>query len=159
MKPLTVAIVKSGLVPPDVLGELRRWGLPVEVEGNLELLSTAEDVVAYIQDALEGEDLVQLRDTDLDIIHKYITGQQAGKLHVETDGTKSNIAVSYCRTDMGHYVIPWRSESIKELITDPNTYLKTAEGKVYFRDARELFFGGHKTFMVCEPSQETHNGT
>lgn len=155
---VTLAVIKSGLVSKDTLRELNHWGLPIEMIEENEVLDTPEAIVGRIQEALEGEDLVKIRDTDLDVLRCYLTCQKQGMLRVAGDDGVANVEVSYCVTPMGEYVIPWRSESIREYMTDPNTYLKADGGKVGFSDVRELFFGEHKAFMVCTPVSVSATG-
>lgn len=149
---VTLAVIKSGLVSKDTLQELNHWGLPIEMVEATEVLDTPEAIVGRIQEALEGEDLVKIRDTDLDVLRCYLTSQKQGMLRIAGDDEAANIEVSYCVTPMGEYVIPWRSESIREYMTDPRTYLKVDGSKIGFSDVRELFFGEHKAFMVCTPA-------
>jgi len=160
-KSVSLAVIKSGLIPESVIQELNRWGLPIEMVEEGEILNTPEAIVNRIQEALEGEDLVRIRDTDLDILRCYLSEQKQGILRVAGDNETANVEVSFCVTPMGEYVIPWRSESIREFMTDPRTYLKTDGKKIGFSDVRELFFGEHKAFMVCTPIKEKEgpNGT
>jgi hypothetical protein len=153
-KPVTVAVVQSGLVPPEVLSEMSRWGLPVEMVEEKDVIKTHEGVVARIQEALDGEDLVQLRDTDLDMIRHYLTEQQVGKLHIGTD----KFDVYFCRNRLGEYIIPWKSEGVHDLMLDPDTKLTYRDKDLkrrtaYFSDVRELFFGDNKAFMVCTAAE------
>jgi hypothetical protein len=163
-KVLTVAVVETGLIHPDVLSEMMRWGLPIDIVEAKQVVKTSDEVVERIQEALEGEDLVRLRDTDLDIIRYYLAQQRPGVLHVEEDQDNiANFSVHFCKTKLGEYVIPWRSEGVYGFIVDEKTYLTfqetNSEGKkqrvkVHFRDVRELFFGDTKAFMVCVPVEE-----
>lgn len=160
---LTVAVVETGLIQPEVLDEMRRWGLPIDVIESNEVAKSPDEIVERIQEALEGEDLVRLRDTDLDVIRHYLNQQRPGKLHVGIEEDSSSFSVFFCLTKLGEYVIPWRSESIYTLMLDEGTYLSFAEvdssgknkrRKVHFKDVRELFFGDTKAFMVCTPVEE-----
>ena len=149
---LTFTVIKSGLVSSDVLSEIQRWGLPVEFVEESKVLTDHTEIVARIQEALEGEDLIETRATDLDVLHKYLGNQQSGRLYVDDGEEQTNFPITYCLMDMGSYVFPWRSEGIMELMTNGRTYLEAEGGKVYFQDVRELFFGEHKAFMVCAAS-------
>jgi hypothetical protein len=72
----------------------------------------------------------------------------------DNPGKTVGIPVEYCKTRLGEIVIPWTSESINDTILDDRTYLKpVGEDRIYFADVRELFHGGHKAFMVCEPAK------
>lgn len=152
------AAIKAGIIPDEILDEMRRWGLPVRfvVYEDVQMLNSPEEVVRCIRDALESEEIVETRDTDLDILHRYLTQQKKGSLHIEDGEASANTSIFYCVTDLGEYVIPWRYESVRELILDPKSYLRDDSGKkVHFQDVRELFYGGIKAFIVCEPVKET----
>lgn len=156
---LSVVLVKTGLVDSNVLAEFKRWGLPLEFREDVQGCSTAEEVVSHIHDYLESDIRVKLRDTDLDILQRYIQTQHPGRLHYRgPNDEKLSVDVHFCITDLGEYVIPWRSESIQDLMLESTTSLRftpkdSSDRKtVYFTDVRELFFGEHKAFMVCEPS-------
>jgi hypothetical protein len=162
IKPVTLAVVRSGILSPDFLQEVSRWGLPIEfvqVEEK-DILKNAEDVIAHIREALESDDQIRVRDTDLDILQQYLSGQRQGRLFVKAELESGEFPTSYCVTKMGEYAIAWRSESIFEVMTDPDTYLKITEDgrtkKIGFSDVRELFFGEHKAFMVCTPQERTN---
>lgn len=149
----TIAAIKTGIVPVETLEEMRRWGLPVRfIEDNTPAaLSSPREVVDRIREALESEDLIETRDTDLDILQHYLANQRRGLLHLQGEDSSATTPVYYCVTEFGDYVIPWRYESMKDLLLDPKSYLKDESGtRVYFRDVRELFFGGTKAFIVCE---------
>lgn len=156
MKTLTLAVVKAGILDPGTIAEINRWGLPVEFVEEDKLLTSHDEVVAKIQEALESEDIVQTRSTDLDILNEYLQNQEQGRLHIhDTDtGKKASFSISFCRTTMGEYVIPWRAEAISDLMVNASSHLKVKDTKkrVYFQDVRELFFGEHKAFIVCTPS-------
>lgn len=159
--PLTVAILKSGLISPAALAEFRRWKtidlpeeLPVIAEG-------LEQVAQSLASALEGDGLVISRETDLDILKQFLDTQRQGNLHVEiyredvTEDTDADISISFGITPLGEYIIPWRSESIVAELTNGFCYLD-APGieRVFFAGVRELFYGDHKAFMVCVPRRE-----
>jgi hypothetical protein len=110
-----------------------------------------------IRRAIDSEGYVLTRETDLEVLRHYLSGQQQGLLHVEvfhkdpTIESSADIPVVFARTPLGEYIVPWASESIADEMTNGITYLTTSGGKVQFSSVRELFFGDHKAFMVCEP--------
>jgi len=149
-KPVTVAMLGTGLIPKEMLVEMQHWGLPVKfMEIPSAVLETPEQVIDYIRQAVEGDDAVKIRDTDLDVLAHYLKDQRSGKLYVydpESDSTAST-AVIYSVLPSGRYVIPWTEESISDLLTYPRSYLKVGADKVRFDDVEELFFGGVKAFI------------
>lgn len=158
MKPIAVAVVRAGLVDSDVLAEFKRWKLPVQLVEEDQVLSNPRQIVDLIQNALEGEEQVRINETDLDLLVRYLDPRhrKEGTLIIKTEEGKSSFKVTFCVTTMGEYAIPWVSESISDLILREGSYLrfKNLEGeneKVTFMDVREVFFGDHKSFMVCVP--------
>jgi len=147
-KEISEAVIRAGLVGTETLAEIRRWGLPLEVDENaVEHAESADDALDLLRDALESEDLVTIRDTDLDIMRVYLRKQERGRLVIKG----SPIPVSFCRLITGEYAIPWMSESITDTMVDGETHLKVRRKKVYFCDIREVYFGETKVFMVCRP--------
>jgi len=161
MKPIAVAVVRSGLVDPAVMEEIRRWGMPVELVSADKVLEDPRQIVDLIQNALEGDDQVKISETDLDLLTRFLDPKyrREGTLVVKDGDQKATSKVMYCTTPLGEYAIPWMSESIGELMTNGGTYLryKTGEGDneyIKFQDVREVFFGDQKAFMVCLPSAD-----
>ena len=169
MKPLTLAVMRAGLIEPSVISECQRWGIiprgvQVEVEENPDL------AIEGIQQALDAEDQVRVQMTDLDLLHFYLDkkNQRTGSLTVITEpgnlAHKTTKTVVYAtrifsrtlskRPDR-QYIIPWVSESIIDIMTNGLTYLRTEDKKrVYFGDVTELYFGDAKAFMVCTGTEE-----
>lgn len=157
MRPVSVAVVRTGVISKEMLAELQRWGLPVDVlmEEDVVEVTTPQQVVDIICDALDAHDQTAIRESDLEIIKVWLNpeNQQKGRLQLPLDGRKSNLTVTFCRTKMGEYVIPWNSESLADLLLTVESQLRYEEDgvkkSVHFLDVRELFVGDHKAFMVC----------
>lgn len=161
MTALTTAILEAGLVGEDVLAEMKRWG--VQFDWNGVTVDDLPKVLEKIRDALESEDTVELRGTDLDILGLYLVSKVPGRLILPDSktGRTHSLAVEYCVTTLGEYVIPWTSEDIRDLLLDPKTYLRLAKQpgqdkptKITFSDTRELFFGNRKAFVVCTAAKK-----
>jgi hypothetical protein len=157
MRPLSVAVVRAGIVPEGALGEFKRWGLPVELVSEEKMLSSPEAVVNVIMDALESEDQVRTRDTDFDTLKRYLDPRFSiqAKLHLDDgEGEKSTAKITVCKTCMGDFAIPWRGDSVAELVTNGLTYLSYEEEgqkhKVLFTNVEEMYLGEHKVFMICK---------
>ena len=156
MRPLGTAVIRSGLVPPETLVEMRRWGLPVQVVEADEIIEDPDAVVRVIQDALESSEQVRMQDTDLDIVQRWVDpeNQVEGKLVIKaSDGAKSTVKVVFCWTVMKEVAMPWRSESITDLLLEPDCHLLYTDEagvkhKLFFTDARELYIGDTKAFVV-----------
>jgi hypothetical protein len=152
-KPVTKAVMEAGLVKESTVEQLRRWGL-LNTAAERKNIESMQQVVDSLREAMEGEDAVAMRATDLDLIRQYLSSNKKGRLHVpaDEDGKMATLTVEYSVTKMGTYIIPWTSESIKDLLLHEKTYLKTAEGlKVRFAYINELYYGDRKAFVVCAP--------
>jgi hypothetical protein len=149
MKLLTRAVLKAGLISPAQLQEMKRISPVIDPEAEVQDPVPLDLAVKYIRDALESEEYVLIRETDLEVLRQYTQSVQKGTLRI--DGI--DIDVSFGKTKLGEFIIPWISASISEYMTQPTTWLMV-EGadKTYFRDVRELFFGEQKAFMVCMPA-------
>lgn len=162
MKPVAFAVVKSGLVDPAAIEELRRWGMPVELVATDAVIDNPRQIVDLIQQALEGDE-VKITETDLDLLTRFLDPRhrREGVLVVKDGDQKSTSKVMFCTTTIGDYAIPWVSEGISDLMTNGQTYLRVKNEAgdnehIKFQIVREVFFGDHKAFMVCSP-QEASN--
>lgn len=161
-KPVTAAVLRTGLLSDSVLEEVKRWGFRLKIKDeddveDDEILETAEEVIECLRDAIESDDNVKLRDTDLDVISHYLTNQEHGHLvmYDPSIGRTRRTAVTYAVLPNKSYAIPWKDESIRDALVDDRSYLRTASGKhVKFDDVEELFFGGIKAFVSARPMKE-----
>ncbi len=160
MRPIAHAVIRTGLIPEDTMIEIRKWGLPIEFVQSSQVLENAQSVAAVIQDALESADQVAMRDTDLDILNRFLDPKQQmkGTLVLKDGDQKGSVDVLFCLTGLKEYAIPWTSDSIFEMMLNGETYLRYTDKdgskvKVFFVGGRELFFGDRKAFMVCEPKE------
>jgi hypothetical protein len=155
-KPVTVAVLRSGLVPESVLNELQHWGLPVTFtdERSTPVLNTADDIIECIRDAVESDITVKMRDTDLDVLTIYLKHHfQAHLVFLDVETNKNKrVSCTYAVLPSGNYVIPWNAEDISELLLDPKSFLRDVHGKhIKFENVEELFFGGRKAFISARP--------
>ena len=165
MHSIASAVVKSGLLTPEVLAEFKRWGFsitePVPVE---EPFARPEDVVQAIESALQSEDLIITRSTDLEAANNFLRTAQTGQLHVvcavegEPD-TSAEIECLFGRTLLGDYILQWHAESIEEFLTNGKTFLidDARACAVFFARVQEVFFGKTKAFLICTPRREPHD--
>lgn len=155
MSKLTEIILRAEILPPSTLAEMKRWGFPVTDPKTSEYSAemTAESLSRSIASAIEGEGYVLMRETDLGAITQYLHTMKDAVLHVVMgDGSSSNVEVSVGRTPTGEWILPWRDDDITDILTNGETYLRSDKKRIYFSQARELFYGQHKAFIVCTPS-------
>lgn len=169
MNALAVAAVNAGLIDKVLLEEFRRWKAPIEIPDTLpEPPTTVEEAAAAIEEVLQSESFVLTRETDLEIFRQYMKTQTVGNLHVEIPAdpeaplglevTTADFQVTFGKTAIGEFIIPWRSESIRQEMTNGMTYLLVEDppsalmNKIFFKDTREVYYGDTKAFMVCSPS-------
>jgi len=157
MRPVAKAVIRAGLVPPDVLAQMQKWGVDVEPVPEDQILDSPDKIVAHIQEALESKAQVEITETDLDILHRYLDSakQKQGRLHLRDGEDKTVAKVSFCVTQMGDFAIPWLDEANPDMFINGESFLRYKEGDesrdVYFIDMRELHFGDRKAFVVCTP--------
>jgi len=158
MNPLTVAILRSGLVDKKVLQQLERWGHALPPVTPVELPAGEDGAVVLsqmLEDALGGEDLVAVRTQDLDAIERYLATVRPGTLHLELGEVPTEIPVMFGRTVAGDFLLPWRGETLSEEMVKPTTRLtwldEGGEHVERFALCDELYVGLVKVFMVCSP--------
>jgi len=150
-----LAVVASGIVERAALEELRRWGLPVDEVDDVKALHL-EEAAARVRDALESEGYILVRETDLAVFEQFAQTMCQGVLHIvldnEVDPKDNDLQVTFGRTPLKEYILPWKSTGIADVLTNGMTYLVDEGSRVYFREVRELFFGETKAFMICAPA-------
>lgn len=160
MRPLAKAVIRAGLVDESVLSELKRWGCPIETSADGEAIEDPDLVIRVLQDALDSYEQVRLQDTDLDIVQRWVDpgNQVEGRLTMIDDELRATRKVIFCWTVMKEIALPWNADSIVDLLTNGETHLKyedeLGKHKVYFSDARELYIGDTKAFVVCSIYRE-----
>ena len=126
MRPLGLAAIRAGLVSQDSLDELSRWGLlPRDIDEPI--VSSPEQAVILIQEALEAEDQVRLKKTDLDVLNVFLEekNQKKGRLviHDPDTGEKASKTVTFCLLPGKRYLMPWQSDSSLDLLVNGSSYL------------------------------------
>lgn len=158
MHPITAAVLKAGLISPEQLREMKRISPVIDRTAEVSSPVDLELAAKIVEDALESEQYVIVRETDLEAVRQYVETATTGILHLEADDKSTDLEVTYGRTPIGEFIIAWKSEGIAEMMTNGLTYLVVPGGpgpgllRVFFQDVRELFFGEQKAFMVCRPS-------
>ena len=154
MQELTRLVVRAGILDDTQLAEFRRWGLlddntPAKIEPK-----TAEQFVTEVEKALEDRDMILVRETDLEAVQFFIQNNREGSLHLEVadPAINTDVPVRYSTNLLGEYIFPWMGENMLTVLVNGLSYMSTPEGKVFFCDARELFYGEIKAFIVCKPS-------
>ena len=154
MNPIAAAVLRTGLLSPQVVDELRRWGTPLDDVSNIQGQSP-DQVAAKIRETLESEHYVLVRETDLAVLGQYLTTATTGTLHLVLDDDATledtDVPVTFGKTPLDEYIFAWMSSSIVDVLTNALTYLETGATRVYFGQVRELFFGETKAFMICTP--------
>jgi hypothetical protein len=157
---VTRTVIESGLIEQDTLKELRHWGAPIPTCTPTELPDPML-VPSLIEHAMQQEEYVTIKETDLEILQQYLKTQQPGLLYIDGSGVDqqdSYIEVTFGRTLLGEYILPWQTgKDLVDLITLPSNFLlcqnpKVESGqatRVYFKDARDLYYGDQVAFVVC----------
>lgn len=158
MKTVTEAVLKAGLIDENTLAEMKRMSPVIDRDAVTEAPKDLETAGNFIADALESDGYVRVRETDLEAVRQYIDTAKRGILHLAAQVTQENdepvltetdIEVTYGTTPLGDYIIAWQADSIAAMMTNGLTHMRIDGRSVYFKDARDLFFGKQKAFMVC----------
>ncbi len=157
MTPLTNAVLKAGIVSPEMLKEMQRFNPGLKEAHASETPVDLETASSLIVSALNSEEYVLVRETDLEAVRQYLATMRGGLLHLDTGEQNTDIDVSFGKTKLGEYVIAWTSESIEQMMTNGLSYLVEDDKRVFFKDVRDLFFGDQKAFMVCVASSVEDN--
>jgi hypothetical protein len=143
-------VQQAGLVEKDTVQELRRWGAPIPVPPASSPEIPAEIAPSLIERAMQDEDFVQVKETDLEVLKQYLTTQEIGTLKLEMmDGKREAIDIVYGKTPLGEYVIPWTEGRIADLLEDCLVHLHIPDkGWVSLKNPRELYYGDRRVFTL-----------
>jgi hypothetical protein len=162
MSPMTQAVLKAGIITPNMLREIKRFSVTLDPDAQVESPKELEHAAQIIATAMEEAGYTTVRETDLDVLRQYMETATDGTLHLEAGEEPMSIEVTYGKTKTGEYIIAWNSESIEDSLTNGMTHLIVWTGKyekVFFQDVRELWYGEKKAFMVCVPREsDVHGG-
>jgi len=148
------AVLKTGLISKETLAEMKRFSPVIPTDAETEEPKDLDTCATIIATAIESEGYVVVRETDLDALKQYFETSTAGVMHVEDEGVVTDFNVTFGKTKLGEYIIPWRGESIEALLTNGSSFLQSAGVRVFFDRVRELFFDETKAFMICHASTE-----
>lgn len=154
MNELSLATLKSGLIDPRVLTQVRGWGVPVPEVSPAEV-TKLQDITAALEYALQEEDLVVVKVTDLDLVGRYLATQTPGILTLVQEQTREevHIALLFGRS-MQDIILPYRGDSIEDLLTADSSSLRWLEGEMWtsvrFRSAKPIYYNGVQAFVLCE---------
>jgi hypothetical protein len=152
-----MVVLRAGIVPPAQVKELSRWA-GGEVPTEVKVETDRRQALVDIREVIEGQETVEIRQTDLDAIKFYEANQLPARLYYSVPAgegkRKTTFAnVHYAKNAIGNYMIPWTDEDIYDLMLDEGTYLKPdGEARVYFSNISELYYGTKKMFMICMPA-------
>jgi hypothetical protein len=165
---LSALVIRLGLVHPETIKETKSWGIFYDLDTDKTVkIDDPNQIAAIIQEAIESEDIVVSKLSDFDIVSRYLKTQVNGKLSLVVPGSDglpseatgaseqqlAKFNVIFGRTISGEYIIPYRAESITELLLHPDSsleYEENGEGaKVHFKDVTDIYHGDTKIFLVC----------
>ena len=155
MKKVARAVVEAGLVEEPVLVQLQRWGIPIEAAPE-KTLQTKEQVLEHIRESIEGEDMVRIDETALDLLHSFLDPQhkKPGRLILKDGKKHITLNIVFSMTRLGEVAIPWTADEDPALLLGDGTHLKYKDGEqdkdVAFHDYRNVYFGEKRAFVVCE---------
>jgi len=146
-------IAKAGLIPASTQQQYCIWGLmdsPVQVQPP----KTAQELVEKIEECLETDDLLLVREVDFDVIEQYLQTQQRGNLIVEDQ----SFELLFGRTKFqGEYILPYTKLDSMDILLGENTRLVYGErlpNMVFFTEVREVIVKSSPMFFVCKGREE-----
>jgi hypothetical protein len=155
MAEVSKVVVRAGLVDSNVVSEFKRWGSLTELPDAAPIAD--KDVPSALEQAMQDEGYARVRETDLETLQLYLRTQRPGVIHFEPiQGEPYEFAISYGVNRFGQFIIPWTEQDITELMTNGATFLVHEGREVFMKDARELFYGEKKAFIVCTPDVDCH---
>jgi hypothetical protein len=148
-------VQQAGLVEKDTVAELQRWGSPIAVPPPGPEVPV-EIAPVLIERAMQEQDFVQVRETDLEVLKQYLSTQEVGVLKLEDiRGNTERVDVMFGKTPHGEYIIPWIDEKITDLYSEHLVSLHVDDfGWVLLKDPRELYYGDRKVFTVWKVDQQ-----
>lgn len=155
MSELASILIRSGIIQSQMIEEMKRWGMPIDGEapGPFQAEVDIKRLCETLEEVVQSEGRLIVRETDLSAIPQYLRTMQAAVLHVRMeDGALVPFDTQVGVSASGEYIIPWRSDSITDLMTNGETYLSINGQKIFFSGCRELFYGTNKAFIICTPS-------
>jgi hypothetical protein len=141
-------IQQAGLVDDSTVKELRRWGAPI-TPASIGPVPDPEILPALIDRAMQNENMVQVRETDLEVLQQYVQTQTPGSLRLEEmSGKVLELSVIFGRTPLGEYILPWMGDKVSDLLEDCLVSLSLEGRWLSLERPKELFYGEQKVFTV-----------
>lgn len=155
MNPVAIMSLKLGLISPEMREQFAQWGEIPEVEPYE--AQSHEEISELIERALQSDELVLPKVTNLEVLQEFCASQRLGKLHILMNNQEADFDVVFGVSRTGNIIIPWRSEDIRDVLLDPeNAFLVwSADGTTYktsFRAVEDAYYGDVKAFMLCTPA-------
>ena len=115
-----------------------------------------QQFVIEVEKALEEEEMVLIRETDLQVIPLFLANNYAGVLHIEVADppAKAEVPVRWALPPIGEFILPWLGETMVDILTNGLTWLEAQGGVFRFCDIRVVFYGEVKAFMICKTTSE-----
>ncbi len=78
-------------------------------------------------------------------------------LHLESElDASATFPVTFSKLMTGEYVLPYRGDNLRDLLTNGVSYLEfrapPTMNRIFFKEVREVFYGEMKGFLVCTHS-------
>jgi hypothetical protein len=147
--------MKLGLISPEMRAQFAQWGEVPDVEP-LEVQSH-EEVIELVERALQNDDPLEVKVTNLELIQEFCATQRLGKLHLSVNDQDAEFDVVFGISRAGDIILPWRSEDISDALLNPvQSYLEWVVDdvvhSVYFKSVEDSYYGDVKAFIVCAPA-------
>lgn len=168
-------MVKAGVVQPEQVAELQRWGLPTVGEGDPPPVTSGEyttprggptavaplpaeqrattllELQMGLESALQDQSLILTRITDPTLVAQLRETRTQGVLHVREGELEADLPLLFGRSDRGEILIPWSSQALEEARDRGDAWLVQPE-LVFFCACNVYCHDDRKTFIACTPT-------
>jgi hypothetical protein len=157
MTALSTILVSSGLLSPETVEEMRKWGtaLPEEVPEKEFDESSVAALAMAIESSITDQGYVLTRETDLDLLRQYVETAKNCFLVLKVGGVEYTKETLVGMTPNGEFIFSVKPDEsdLGDILTNGETFLDIEDEEVYFSSAREQYYGDTKAFIVCTRSR------
>lgn len=147
MSTLREILEGARIIEQSSLAEFSRWGR-METATTPPATIPLDKAVEAIRELLENDDPIDLRETDLNAVRHFLANRQVGTLHLSYNGQSGKSDVAFAVLPTGEYMIPFKSESLDDLISNGQSFLSVHDTRIYLGSPRNIYYGNTKAFTV-----------
>jgi hypothetical protein len=157
--PILSWFVKAGIMTPNNLGEIERWGCIVSFQRD-PAESYQPDIThgAFIEAIEHSVSDQTFKEVDLNLVGYYERTLREVHLHLEQDNEVLDTSIYIGTYPTGDFILPGLDPALAALLDNGVSYIEEDGFRYFFNDCRELYCNS-TCFLVCRPStKEPING-